>query len=412
MTRIVHAGIVALLAALFLTWTGPANAAPVDLNVQTDCGAAGNGVADDTTKIQACINLAATTGQAVYIPTGTYKITGQLLIANSNTTIYGTSSSTTTIAQSNGAAHIFDITNGGSPIDKVQIRNLELIYSASNPTGMAILCVTCWRTYFQQMNIGRPGMDLTTGIWVTGGNQVFLQDSVISQAAGQGAYFAGVGDVFMSDVEVNQIDTSTSSVGVVFDTGVGGIYATNVNVTGGHTGFLFENTQGQVPPNFGFFTNCLADTLNGVGWNFQAAQSMRLTNSWAATAALYGMIVKNVNGLSVTDSRIYNNGAEGVLVQSGATNLTIKDSTITGNSRLASNAHAGINVAAGVSNFQILGNQIGAADGFANTQSYGVIVATGATDNYMITNNLMRNNVTGGLQNGATGTHSVVGSNL
>ena len=406
----------ALFGALALgaIMPAPAQAQTRDLNVKLDCGAKGDGAADDTNKIQDCINRSAASGQAVYLPTGAYRITDQLRVANHNTTIYGNSSATTTIVQANGTAHIFHVSNDGNPIDKIQFRNLELVYSTPNPSGFGILCNNCWRTYFQQLNIGRAATNafMGTGIWATGGNQVFLQDSVISQTTQQGAYFANVGDVFLSDVEVNQPDASGTSVGVVFDTGVGGIYATNVNVTGGHTGFLFQNTQKKVPPNFGFFTNCLADTLNGVGWNFQAAQSMRLTNSWSATAAVYGIQVKDADGLSITDSRIYNNGADGIFVEPGARNLTIKDSTITGNSRGAPRRHFGINIAAGVSDFQIMNNMIGQADGFANSQAYGIYIAPGVTDNYMILGNEYRRNLAGGLENGATGANKVVANNL
>ncbi|RYD63870.1 MAG: hypothetical protein EOP58_10650 [Sphingomonadales bacterium] len=416
MARTVRASLGALFGAMLIAIGAfaPAQAQPRDLNVKVDCGAKGDGGSDDTGKIQACIDRAAGSGQAVYMPTGVYRISNQLRIANNNTTVYGTSSSTTVIVQTNAAAHIFNISNDGNPIDKIQIRDMELLFSTPNPTGFGILCNTCWRTYFQQLNIGRASdkLFMGTGIWVTGGNQVFVQDSVISQATQLGMYFAGVGDVFLSDVEVNQPDKSTVAAGVIFDTGVGGIYAINVNVTGGHTGFLFQNTQKKVPPNFGFFTNCLADTLNGVGWNFQAAQSMRLTNSWSATAAVYGIQVKDADGLSITDSRIYNSGADGILVEPGARNLTIKDSTITGNSRTAPRQHHGINIAAGVSDFQIMGNMIGTADGFRDTQGYGVYIAPGASDNYMIVANELRRNQAGGLENGATGAHKVVANNL
>lgn len=416
MTKLFQAGLGSLLGALLVAGMAPAaaQAQTRDLNVKVDCGAKGDGAADDTDKIQACINRAAGSGQAVYLPTGAYRITGQLRIANHNTTVYGTNSATTTIVQTNGSAHIFHISNDGNPIDRIQIRDMEMIYSTPNPTGFGILCNNCWRTYFQQLNIGRAATDafMSTGIWVNDGNQVFVQDSVITYASKQSLYFAEVGDVFLSDVEINQYDDSTSSVGAVFDTGVGGIYAINVNITGGHTGFLFQNTQGKYPPNFGFFTNCLADTLNGVGWNFQAGQSMRLTNSWSATAAVYGIQVKNVDGLSITDSRVYNSGADGILIEPGSKNVTIKDSTITGNSRGAPRRYYGINVAAGVSDFQIMGNMIGQADGFGNHQAYGVYIAPGATDNYMIVGNEMRRNLAGGLENGATGANKVIANNL
>ncbi|MDV6330688.1 glycosyl hydrolase family 28-related protein [Asticcacaulis sp. 201] len=400
--------------ALAILPTAPAFAADRDLNVKTDCQAKGDGVADDTAKIQACIDRAAHSQQAVYIPTGQYRITVALRIANHDTTVYGTSSTNTTLIQSDAVQPVFHIANGGTPIDRVTLSNLELYYSAKSPTGFAVLCENCWRTYFRQMNFGRAGggANLGTALWVTGGNQVFVQDSVVTAATVQGMYFAEVGDVFLSNVEVNQVDTSTRSVGVVFDTGVGGIYATNVNVTGGHTGFLFENTLKKVPPNFGFFTNCLADTLNGVGWNFDSALSMRLTNSWSATAAVHGIIARDVDGLSITDSRIYNNGEIGVLLQAGARNVSIKDSTIAGNSRRAKQRYPGISVEAGVSDFQILGNMIGGADGFGNYQSYGVQIADGPSDNYMIVGNDMHRNLDGGLRDGAAATKKVVANNM
>jgi hypothetical protein len=385
-----------------------------DLDVRVDCGAKGDGSGDDTAHIQACIDKAAASGQAVFVPTGVYRVSAPLRIANHNTTVYGHGAATTLLVQATPSAHIFVIANQGNPIDQITVSGLSLVYAGGDPAGFAILCTNCWRTYFRNLKIGRAdtGTVLGTGIWVTGGNQVFVQDTVVTQAIHQALYFANVGDVFLSNVELNQPDKSTGAVGAVFDTGVGGIYAVNVNVTGGHTGFLFENTQNKEPPNFGFFTNCLADTLNGIGWNFQSAHSIRLTNSWAATAAVHGIVVKAVDGLSITDSRIYNNGADGIVVGPEARNLSIKSSTITGNSRLAPRHNYGIDLAAGAHDFQILDNDIGQSDGFGNTQAYGIYIAPGATDNYMIVGNRLNRNLAGGLENGATGTSRVVANNL
>lgn len=405
-----------LLAAGLLLglWSGAANAANRDLNAQTDCGAVGNGVANDTAALQSCINTSATTKQAIYLPVGHYRITATLNISASNTTIYGTDSANTIIVQDTPSAYIFHVVNGSAPVDRLTFRRLNLYYSVNHPTGIAVVCENCWRTYFQQVNFGSAaaGAYLSSGLWVTGGNQVFVEDSTVTNDTSQGMYFTDVGDVFLSNVEVNQLDNDTGSTGIIFDSGVGGVYATNVNVTAGETAFLFENTKGTVPPNFGFFTNCLADTTNGFGWYFQAATSMRLTNSWAATAADTGIIVFNVNGLSITDSRIYNNGGYGILLNAGAQNVTIKDSTITGNSRLAAGTKPGIYVTGGIGNFQILNNKIGPADGFSNLQSYAVVVAAGASDYYVMTGNDTHGNVTGGVQDGGSGTHKLTSPNL
>jgi hypothetical protein len=416
--NVVSSALLGAAAVALLLILAPARAfatAPTqDLNVKSDCGAAGDGSTDDTTSIQSCITTAATSGQGIYFPPGTYKITAALTISSGNMLLHGTNSGTTRIVQFTAAANLFTIANSGNPVNQVSLRNLQLEYHATNPSGLTVYCDDCWRTTFYHIIFGDPGTPhlFTTGIWASGGNQVFVEESQFNVAASQGMYFMGTGDVYLSNLEVNGQATDTTTTGIVFDSGVGGIYAINVNVTSGETAYLFENTQaGGIVPKFGFFTNCLADTLNGVGWDFEAASSMRLTNSWAATGD-YGVLVKSVQGLSITDSRIYNNASAGIWLRSGATDVTIKDSTITANSRTSSGSFPGVLVDAGVGRFQILGNEVGAADGFSATQSYGVLISSGASDNFMIVGNDLQNNLTGEYSNGGTGSHLVIASNL
>jgi hypothetical protein len=416
--KLVSPGLLGAAAAALLLILTPARAlatAPTqDLNVKSDCGAAGDGSTDDTTSIQSCITTAAGGGQGIYFPPGTYKIIAALTISSGNMLLYGTNSGTTRIVQFTSADNLLTIANGGNPVNQVSLRNLQLEYNAANPAGITVYCDDCWRTTFHHIIFGDPGTAhlFTTGIWANGGNQVFVEDSQFNVAASQGMYFTGTGDVYLSNLEVNGQAADTTTTGIVFDSGVGGIYAINVNVTSGETAYLFENTQsGGIVPKFGFFTNCLADTLNGVGWDFEAAASMRLTNSWAATGN-YGILAKSVQGLSITDSRIYNNVSAGVWLRSGAADVTIKDSTVTQNSRTSSGSFPGILVDAGVGRFQILNDQIGAADGFGATQSYGVVIATGASDDFMIVGNDLQNNVTGEYSDGGTGSHTVIANNL
>lgn len=411
-------GILGVAAVAILMTLAPSRASATpptqDLNVKTDCGAAGNGTTNDTTSIQSCISTAASSGQGIYFPPGTYLITAALTISSGNMLLYGTNSGGTRIVQSTSSANVFTIANAGNPVNQVTLRQLQLEYSSANPTGLTVYCDNCWRTTFWHVIFGDPGTAhlFSTGIWANGGNQIFVEESQFNLTASQGMYFTGTGDVYLSNLEVNEDSSDTNTTGVVFDSGVGGIYATNVNVTAGETGFLFENTQaGGIVPKFGFFTNCLADTLNGVGWDFEAAASMRLTNSWAATG-FYGIIAKAVDGLSITDSRIYNNSQAGIWLDTGASDVTIKDSTITANSRTTPGADPGVLVAAGVGRFQILNNEIGAADGFGSTQSYGVLINSGSSDNFMIVGNDLQNNTTGEYSNGGTGVHTVVASNL
>lgn len=67
----------------------PINEKLQDIVSVKDFGAVGNGIADDTTAIQAALNAAFTAGGgSVYVPTGTYKITSPLIV-RSNTFLFG-----------------------------------------------------------------------------------------------------------------------------------------------------------------------------------------------------------------------------------------------------------------------------------------------------------------------------------
>jgi hypothetical protein len=66
-----------------------------------DYGATGNGVTDDTAAIQAAINAVGATGGGLYFPTGTYKITSGLTVAN-RMFIQGTGDNSTCVIEPNG----------------------------------------------------------------------------------------------------------------------------------------------------------------------------------------------------------------------------------------------------------------------------------------------------------------------
>src|SRR5690606_23956815 len=143
------------------------------------------------------------------------------------------------------------------------------------------------------------------------------------------------------------------------------------------------------PPNYGFFTNVLADSQSGpIGWDIQSAHSIVLANSWAATSQRYGIYADRVVGLGIHHSRIYWNGEEGIYLTDNARDVIISDSRITGNSKSASGSFPGIYVNSGAKNVMIRGNMIGAADGFGNTQSYGITVSPGPIAGLMIQGNM------------------------
>lgn len=51
-------------------------------------------------------------------------------------------------------------------------------------------------------------------------------------------------------------------------------------------------------------------------------------------------------------------------------------------------------------------------DNFANTQARGILINSGASNNYIITENDVRNNTSAGILDGGSGTNKLVHSNL
>lgn len=90
MKRILFILVVALISVIPFAHAG------TTYNVKSTCGAVGNGVADDTTAIQTCLNdVTSGNGDTVLCPSGTYKITGALTINKSNWTWDGSSNACT-----------------------------------------------------------------------------------------------------------------------------------------------------------------------------------------------------------------------------------------------------------------------------------------------------------------------------
>lgn len=80
-----------------------------------DFGAQGNGTANDTSAIQACVNAAVSAGKNVYFPSGSYRITSTITVNNNNYTagtpsgacgLMGAGSTTTIILNQSGGTAI------------------------------------------------------------------------------------------------------------------------------------------------------------------------------------------------------------------------------------------------------------------------------------------------------------------
>jgi polygalacturonase len=88
-----------------------------------DFGAVGDGLADDTTAIQAAIDAVATTGQSIYAPAGTYKCT-DVLSTTGNLSLYGDGEKTVfDFSDINSASSAITVTGTVTQIENIASAN-------------------------------------------------------------------------------------------------------------------------------------------------------------------------------------------------------------------------------------------------------------------------------------------------
>jgi hypothetical protein len=156
------------------------------------------------------------------------------------------------------------------------------------------------------------------------------------------------------------------------------------------------------------FQNVLADTNSLYGFSFDGTGSvlgLSCTRCWASSNGIgtvngRGIRIATGSGLTFTDSRVINNGGHGVEVTSTPTDVAFSGGIFTGNC-VATGCTSGLAhgiVLTGTNGFRIQGIRAGQTAGQGNKQGYGIFLNTGC-NNYIVTGNDTRINVSGGINN-------------
>ena len=95
------------------------------INVKTDAGAVGDGIADDSDELNAAVTLAVAQNKSLYFPMGTYLISKHIQIED-KVSLYGDSTGLSVIMAVNGAPDIGD-QEAGKNIDNFTIEDLHFL---------------------------------------------------------------------------------------------------------------------------------------------------------------------------------------------------------------------------------------------------------------------------------------------
>jgi len=186
------------------------------LNVK-DFGAVGDGVADDSTEIQAAINYCSANSITLFIPSGTYRLLNYISFP-SNLNVYGEIGSqlyfdpTMTLSPPIGASAKAFYSNNTSNINISQIRFYSSQTVSKVITG-AFINVSGFRLTNCQFDTFGNSSYYAQGLVLFGCDNVYLEGCVFQNCSGDGLAFSdSCQNIFLTNCQAN----NNGDYGVVF----------------------------------------------------------------------------------------------------------------------------------------------------------------------------------------------------
>lgn len=381
-------------------------------------------VADYATP-QAAIDAAeAAGGGLVRFPCGNVALSTGLVVDQRGVTLEGCGPEGTKLIAGFSTGDIIKLGNVTTPFSPCGgVRDLSITSDITRTSGYAIAVAGCEQGVIENLRIQTQG-----------GNGLRFSDSSDSLASIffvraldieiQGAFTAIQIDGALERHFSNLWLRGTSAAGSrgIVSTSSGGDWFNDVESV------MFEIGVSIVPPSgksvsWGNFENVLADSNTLYGFYFTGAgliNGISCVRCWSSTNGITsvngrGFRIETGKGLSFTDSRVINNGGHGFEVATGPTDIAISGGIFTGNC-VAATCTTGLAhgiVLTGTNGFRISGVRSGLSAGMTtNKQGYGIFINTGC-DNYIVSGNDTRVNVTGGIANvPGVGITRIVSSNL
>lgn len=378
-----------------------------------DFGAIGDGVADDTGKIQAALDaVSAAGGGTVYLPSGTYLIAATLTLPGS-VILQGAGSSQTKITTASATLTYVSVNSGFYS----QIRGIQFTTSATPTSGTTIsigvnafsfslddvFILNCWN------GINCIGTNNSTRLSIG-----FVTNLKIYNFRNIALNFQYCNDIFVSNFLIYQKDIANTfgQYGIALSDNCEAIILTNGDVVGGQYSLNMTSaaatTAGARPAYNSFVSVYFDSAINGSVIN--ACAETTFTNCWwsgGRVAPAPGLTINEGDTNHFIGCKWFNCGTHGCVVSSGAerthfTNCSFSDN----NTGAASGTNHGLAIANSASGVQVIG---GAAKNgnLSGTQGYGINVGTGVI-NLMIEGVDVRGNVTGGISAGTALSTTVI----
>jgi hypothetical protein len=347
------------------------------------------GATDSSAAIQAAIN----SGQAVFIPTGTYKVSTTITLSRAGQLVFGSGIGSMIVTDS-ATAVVFSIT-----AQEGELHSLTINSSVTRTAGGT-------NSFIDIVNVGYVHIhdiliqNFTDGIRMTGSGVagIRIHDVTMNLGISGGAAIEidnGV-DIVISDVLIGGTSSGSQiSTGIV-------VFACG-DVTLRHCSTVFAGNGLSVAPASGavvqalFVTECFFDSGNAAGIDVEATgtvQLLKISDTWVATNASGGVILNThgsgvIQQTDIIDSVVSNNTGQGLVIASAS----VTGTTVMGSS-FGANTGNGIDVAAACSFFKVIGCTLGESGEFAGNTGFGLALAAGCS-NFVIDDTIIEGNTAG-----------------
>lgn len=383
-----------------------------------DFGAEGDGVTNDTIAIQKALDYLAARGSgALHFPGGhTYKAVGLTWtgVTDARLCLFG-DGPTSRLMLANTTGTLF--TGAGGSIDICDMEVGHLTNNAS--TAGYVFNFTNSFTNLRRIDVYN-GYNFAR--WGEGCDQGGAVD-VLARGVKNDLFTVDVSPVLPPTQQHGNITFERiRSQAYGTNTGAGfrlvsgdGMFFSHIQVHGYQNGLIAQPSASRSYLANLFFDQFIIDgaggpLIAGPGAYFDGTNNPLLrvyfSNSWIGSIANgRGLYAKNTKVISWRNGTIIDNATEGAVFDVGCEDCSLTGSVVTGNGQQNPNTYSGILVN-GADGIIICDNRVGAtingtdAVTRIDTQKYGIHVANASTINYAVYDNDVRNNLSGGFQDG------------
>lgn len=382
-----------------------------------DYGAVGDGVANDTAAFQAAA-AALTEYSVFYMPAGRYVVYQTVEIVPDNVTIAGHSQQTTRILFGNSTDDLFRISG-----DFIQISGFLVQASGVASSGTLFELEKGANSYISNLFTDGGYNIINFG---TDSGQIFVSDCVLNNNSHNTIYLGAAfhGAAIIRDIHMFTSGDNDGS-GIEVLGGEGGTFEfARINITNHAYPIKITAAENQAIYDIHFeqvFADGVDALSGGPGWWINALATgskiyrIGLVDCWAGTRPHHGFFVQgDVQQISLHGCWALANSFHGVYFAGApsTSHILINGMICAGNSLGNNNVYDGIHIADHTYHFSILNCESGPSGHQADTQRYGIAISGGNHDNYIVKNNRLAGNLTGGLLDEGVGTNKVVSDNV